>query len=93
MIEEFAGGEDVGAFGDELVEQARMQFRLEVGAAVLDYDEAMIGIGGFVEGGEDYTTGGDAEEDERFDVVGAEDHFQVGASGKSSKEICLCATL
>ena len=69
------------------------QFLVEAGAAVLDYDEAVVGIGGFAEGGEHAAAGGDAEEDERFDVVGAEDHFEVGASGKSSKEICLCPTL
>jgi hypothetical protein len=40
-----------------------MQFETEVGAAVLDYDEAVIGISGLEEGGENDAAGGDAEED------------------------------
>ena len=56
-----------------------MQFEIEVGAAVLDDDEAVIGVCGLEEGGENDAAGGDAEEDERFDVVGAKDHVEVGA--------------
>ncbi len=79
MTEEFAGGQDLCLGGEELVEQAGIQLRVEVGAAVLDDNQAVIGVGGFAEGGEYDAAGGDAEEDKRFDVVGAEDHFEVGA--------------
>lgn len=75
------------------VSSAGAQFLVEAGVAVLDYGEAVVGIGGFAEGGEHAAAGGDAEHDERFDGVAAEDHFEVDASGKSSKEICLCPTL
>lgn len=79
MTEEFAGGQDLCLAGEELVEQAVVQFLIEVGAAVLDDDEAVVSVGGFAEGGQYDAAGGDAEEDERFDVVGAKDHFEVGA--------------
>jgi len=79
MVDEFAGGEDLRAFGEELVEQGVMQFEIDVRAAVLDDDEAVVGVSGLEEGGEDDAAGGDAEEDERFDIIGAKDHFKVGA--------------
>ena len=50
-----------------------------VGAAVFDDDEAVVGVGGVKEGGEDDSASGDTEEDEGVDVVGAEDHGEVGA--------------
>jgi hypothetical protein len=56
-----------------------MQFQIEIGAAVLDDDEAVIGVGGFEKRGKDDAAGGNAEEDERFNVIGAEDHFEVSA--------------
>jgi hypothetical protein len=37
----------VGAFGKERVDQAVVQFEMEVGAAILDDDEAAVGVGGF----------------------------------------------
>ena len=76
----------MGLAGKEFVEQAVMQFEIEVGAAVLDDDGAVIGIGGLEESGEDDAAGGDAEEDERFDVVGAEDQFEVSA-GKGADAV------
>src|SRR5258707_12498095 len=57
MTQEFAGGQDLCLRGEEFVEDAVVQFLVEVGAAVLDYDEAIIGIGGFAEGGEDAAPG------------------------------------
>jgi hypothetical protein len=79
MVEELDGGEDVGLAGKELVEQAVMQFRVEVGAAILEDDDAVVGVGGFEESGENDAAGGDAEEGEGIYVVGAEDHLKVGA--------------
>ena len=79
MTEEFVGGQDLGLGGKQLVEQASLQFGIEVGTAVLDDHQAVVGVGGLAEGGEYDAAGGDTEEDEGFDVVGAEDHFEVGA--------------
>jgi hypothetical protein len=42
MTEEFAGGQDLCLGGEELVEQAVVQFLIEVGATVLDDDEAEL---------------------------------------------------
>jgi hypothetical protein len=44
MTEELAGGQDLCLGGEELFEQAVVQFLIEVGAAVLDDDEAVIGV-------------------------------------------------
>jgi hypothetical protein len=86
MVEELDGGEDVGLAGKELVEQAVMQFRVEVGATVLEDDYAVIGVGGFEESEENDAAGGDAEEDEGIYVVGAQDHLKVGA-GKGADAV------
>lgn len=79
MIEELAGRKDVGLAGKELIDQAVMQFFVKVSATVLEDDDAVVGVGSFEECGENHTTGGDTEEDEGMYVVGAEDHFEVGA--------------
>lgn len=57
-----------------------MKFGVLVGAAVAQNDEAIIGVGGMEEGREDDAAGGDAEQDERLDFAGAEDHVEVRAS-------------
>ena len=56
-----------------------METGVHVGAAVFDDGEAEIGVGGFEQSGEHHTAGGDAEEDQRVNVVGAEDHGEIGA--------------
>ena len=63
MTEAFAGGQQVCLGGEELIEQASVQFGIEVGAVVLDNHPVVIGVGGFAEGGEYDAAGGDAEED------------------------------
>lgn len=77
--EEIGGGEDSCAVGEEFIEEAGVEFGVEVGAAVAEDDEAIIGVGGMEQSGEDDAAGGDAEEDERVDFAGAEDHFEVRA--------------
>jgi len=56
-----------------------MEIGVEVSAAVLDDRQTEIGIGCFEQSGEDNAAGGDAAENQRVNVIGAEDHGEVGA--------------
>lgn len=78
MTEEFAGGQHVCLGGEELIEQASVQFGIEVGAALLDNHQAVIGVGGFAEGGEYDAAGGDADEDGEEEIALA-DFGKIGA--------------
>jgi hypothetical protein len=60
-----------------------METGVHVGAAVLDDSEAEVVVDGFEQSREHDTAGGNAEEDKRVNVVGAEDHPEVG-SGEST---------
>ena len=56
-----------------------METGVEVGAAVLNDRQTEIGVGCFEQSGEDNAAGGDAVENQRVNVIGAEDHGEVGA--------------
>jgi hypothetical protein len=56
-----------------------VEFGVGIEAAVADDDEAVVGIAGVEEGREDDAAGGDAEEDQGVDFLGAQDHLQIGA--------------
>jgi len=56
-----------------------MKIVVEVGATVLDDRKPEIGVGGFDQSGKHDTAGGDAEQDERVNVVDAQNHGEVGA--------------
>jgi hypothetical protein len=56
-----------------------MEIRVEVGAAVLNDRQTEIGVGCFEQSGEDNAAGGDAVENQRVNVIGTEDHGEVGA--------------
>lgn len=56
-----------------------MKGRIEIGAAVLDYEHAIIGIGRLKHGREYRSTGRDAEQHKGIDAVGAQDHLEIGA--------------
>lgn len=60
--------------GEELVDQAIMETGVEVGAAVLNDRQTEISVGCFEQSGEDNAAGGDAVENQRVNVIGAEDH-------------------
>ena len=56
-----------------------METGVEVGAAVLNDRQTEIGVGCFEQSGEDNAASGDAVENQRANVIGAEDHGEVGA--------------
>ena len=56
-----------------------METGVEVGAAVPNDRQTDIGVGCFEQGGEDNAASGDAIENQRVNVIGAEDHGEVGA--------------
>jgi hypothetical protein len=56
-----------------------METGVEVGAAVLNDRQTEIGVGCFEQSGEDNAASGDAVENQRVNVIGAEDHGEVGA--------------
>src|ERR1700688_292483 len=45
-IEEVAGGNHGGLAGEHFIHQAGVDFRILIGAAVFDYDEAVVCVGG-----------------------------------------------
>ena len=57
-----------------------MDLRIEVSAAILDDNEAKIGVSSFEQGGKNDTAGCDSVENQRVDVIGAKDHSEIGAS-------------
>ena len=56
-----------------------MDFLVLVGAAILDDEQPVVGIGGVAGGGQDYPAGGVAQHYDGFDVVGPQRHIKVGA--------------
>ena len=56
-----------------------MEIGIEVGTAILNDHQTEIGIGCFEQSGEDNAAGGDAVENQRVNVIGTEDHGEVGA--------------
>jgi len=56
-----------------------MEIGVEVGAAVLNDRQTEIGVGCFDQSGEDNAAGGNAVENQRVNVIGADDHGEVGA--------------
>jgi hypothetical protein len=60
-LEEFAGGQDLGLGGKSLSSGRLCNSGSRSAQQSLDYDEAVIGIGGLEEGGEDDATSGDAK--------------------------------
>jgi hypothetical protein len=56
-----------------------MEIGVEVGTAVLNDRQTEIGVGCFEQSGEDNAAGGDAVENQRVNVIGTEDHGEVGA--------------
>ena len=77
-FDEVGGGQHSSARGKELRKETLVQIGIEIGAAVLDYCESVIGVTGLKKSGENDATGRDAEQDERLNIVGAENHGQVG---------------
>jgi len=57
-----------------------MDIRVEIGTAVLDDCQTEICVNSFEQSWEDDAAGGDAEENQRINVIGAKDHSEVGAS-------------
>ena len=65
--------------GKNLLSQAIMEIGIEVGAAVLNDRQTEIGVGCFEQSREDNAAGGDAVENQGVNVIGPEDHGEVGA--------------
>jgi hypothetical protein len=78
-FDEFPRREHRCTGGEEPVDQAIMEIGVEVGAAVFNDRQTEIGVGGFEQSGEDDAAGGDAVENQRVNVIDAEDHGEVGA--------------
>jgi len=60
-----------------------MEIGVEVGAAVLDDRQTEIGVGCFEQSGEDNPAGGDAIENQRVNIIGTEDHGEIGAGERT----------
>jgi hypothetical protein len=56
-----------------------MEIGVDVGAAVLNDRQTEIGVSCFEQSGEDNAAGGNAVENQRVNVIGAEDHGEVSA--------------
>ena len=63
-----------------------MQIRIEISTAVLDDRDAEIGVARLKKSGQDNATGSNAEENERANVVCAENHREVG-TGESADTV------
>ena len=68
---------------EELADEAFVEIGVEIGAAILDHRGAEIGVRGFEQSGKNDSARGDAEKDERIDVIGAENHREVGAGERA----------
>jgi hypothetical protein len=85
---EFIGCQDVRIFREEALDQTAMELRLQIRAALRDDCEAVISIQRIEQRGEHDTTCSDAEQHERFDLIGAENHVKI-RSGKCA-DAMLC---
>ena len=56
-----------------------MELGVQIGAAIADDRETVIGVSSFEKSGQDDATGRNAVENQRIDVIGAEDHREIGA--------------
>jgi len=73
-IEEFASGNYRGLAREHLVQQAGMDFRIAIGAALFYNDEPIIGGGGVADCGKNHPAGRDPEQNQGVDILGAENH-------------------
>lgn len=85
---EVCGAEDFGSFGEQAVDQGIVKVNIEVGAAVGDHDDIVVGIAGFEHCGENDPTGRNAEQDKRFDLIGAKDNFEIRACKGADAVFC-----
>src|SRR5262249_38674915 len=67
----------------DFLDQHAMNLGVAVGAAVLEHDQTVVGVGGVAQGREHHAAGGDSKHHQSFDVVGAENHVEIG-SGEAS---------
>ena len=56
-----------------------MQVRVQIGATVADDRETVVGVGRREQGGQNDAAGRNAIKDQRIDVLGAQDHREIGA--------------
>ena len=63
-----------------------MQVHIEINATVLNNGQTEISIAGLKKSGENDSAGGDAKEDERINLVGSENHGEIG-SGESADPV------
>ena len=56
-----------------------MEAGVAIGAAIGDHEDAVVGVAGFQQSGEDDAAGGDAEQNQSIDFGCAENHCKIGA--------------
>jgi hypothetical protein len=61
----------------QFIDEAGMHFRIEVGAAVLYHDKAVICVGSMEQRRKDDAAGCDPEQYERIDVIRSQDHVKI----------------
>jgi hypothetical protein len=73
------------------LEQYAVEFRVEVGTAIPDHSDSIVCIARFHQGLQHHATGGDAKQNQRLDLLGAEDHLKVGSANALRR--CLVTTM
>jgi len=61
-----------------LVNQALVELRVEIGAAVFDDDEAIVAVQGSQKSRQHHAAGRHAEQDQRLDISGAQEQIEIG---------------